>query len=88
MNTLIAKCYTYRPIPASAIPNPLTDPVNPGSAELFRIILTPTIDVARAARMTRSVNSKIDQNIFLRKNKRTGQNFDTLCGKFFRMTPT
>ena len=72
MNTLIAICYTYRPIPASA------DPVNPGSAELFRIILTPTIDVARAARMTRSFNSKIGQNIFLRKNKRTGQNFDIL----------
>lgn len=78
LNTIIVKCYPYLTIPASVIPSPLTNPVNPGSAELFRIILTPTIDVARAARMTRSFNSKIGQNIFLRKNKRTGQNFDIL----------
>ena len=64
-NTRIVKCYSYLTIPASVIPNPLTNPVNPGSAELFRIKLTPTIDAARAARMIRSVNSKIGQNNFL-----------------------
>ena len=64
-NTLIVKRYPYLTIPASVIPSPLTNPVNPGSAELFKTKLTPTIDAARAARMIRSVNSKIGQNNFL-----------------------
>ena len=65
LNTIIDKCYSYLTIPASVIPNPLSNPVNPGSAELFKIKLTPTIDAARAARMIRSINSKIGQNNFL-----------------------
>ena len=65
LNTIIVKCYSYLTIPANVIANPLTTPVNPGSAELFRIKLTPTVDAARAARMIKSINSKIGQNNFL-----------------------